>query len=533
MKTATSVGRAISSLLFGALVLQGCTPASTPGAPSATTADTSAASSSIAGNAASVADLTGPVADAAATTTSGSYAPPSAAQLIQLLAPVAVFPDTLVAQVLAASAHPDQIGTAYAWYQRNNGLKGTGLQNAIDQQDWDPSVKAITSFPDVLHQMASNLPWTTALGEAYVNDPTDVMNAIQSLRQQAMACNNLKSNQYLKVSTVPKTNAPPPAQFADDDAPPTYAGPPVIPAPEQIIEIAPARPDYVYVPQYDPNVFYGTPIMGYPGYAYAWPTPIYAGPLFGAFGFGLGIGIDFGHPWGWGRWGVHWGPGFGRPGYGFHGPAVVYNNHGYFGHSPSIVNHFAGRGPANFAGQPALHAGVNGPASHSGETVGAHAGTNDFRGMSSPHFESSMAAHTNTFQTRHAPLSAGVARAGELPSAHFAPASATHAGMTTSPAAMRTMQTRSPMALANAQRGVSPQTFGNHVQMAPSRNGNFSSAQHYSAPGGQRGYTPNSAPRSIANTQRVQAHVAQAPRGVPHATNVSHGGGHVESGRHR
>jgi hypothetical protein len=480
--------------------------------------------------AASVADLTGPVANTPATTTPGSYAPPSAAQLIQLLAPIAVFPDTLVAQVLAASAHPDQIGTAYAWYQRNNGLKGSGLQNAIDQQDWDPSVNAIASFPDVLHQMASNLPWTTALGEAYINDPTDVMNAIQSLRQQAMACNNLKSNQYLKVSTVPKASSPPPAPLAADDAPPTYAGPSVIPAPEQIIEIAPAQPDYVYVPQYDPNAFYGAPIAAYPGYAYSWPAPIYAGPLFGAFGFGLGIAIDFGHPWGWGRWGVHWGPGFGRPGYGygFHGPAVVYNHHAYFGHSPGIVNHFAGRAPGNFAGQPTFHAGVNAAAAHLGQ-----AGADNFHAMSAPHFTSSMAAHTNTYQGGRAPLSAGVARPGELPSAHFAPASATHAGMTTSPSATHAMPARPLAASSNVPRGISPQTFGNHAQSAAVRGGNFANVQHYSAPSGQRVHASNPVPHSFATAQHVQSHVAQAPRGVPHATNVSHGGGRGESARHR
>ncbi|MFC5743004.1 DUF3300 domain-containing protein [Dyella tabacisoli] len=285
-----------------------------------------------------------------ATAPQSTYVPPTAEQLRQLVAPIAIFPDKLVAQVLAGATYPDQISAAYDWQSQNPGLKGSALQNAVDPQPWDPSVKSLTTFPEVLHQMAGNLPWTTALGDAYVNDPTDVMNAIQALREQAAAAGHLKSNAYLNVVSMPShaDNAAPEPVVTDD--PPVYAGPAVVPAPSRVIEIVPSNPDVVYVPTYDPAVIYGEPIALYPGYAYAWPRPIYYGPYYGGLGFGLGIaiGFSFGHPWGWGAWGIHWGPrfhgwgyrGWGDRGWGYRGPAVVYNNQTYISHSTTVINHF-------------------------------------------------------------------------------------------------------------------------------------------------------------------------------------------------
>src|SRR5271154_724235 len=114
-----------------------------------------------------------------------TYAAPTADQLYQLVAPIALFPDNLVALVLAASTYPDQITAANTWLGQNSSLKGDALSKAVDGQSWDNSVKGLTQFPDVMTQMATNLSWTSALGDAYVNTPQDVMNAVQVMRQRS------------------------------------------------------------------------------------------------------------------------------------------------------------------------------------------------------------------------------------------------------------------------------------------------------------------------------------------------------------
>jgi hypothetical protein len=403
MRVAKSV---LVGFLLGALSMQGCEKvASTPplGSQPASTA-------AVATTAATQEPQQAPAVQPA-------YTPPTAAELIQLLAPIAAFPDNLVAQILAASSYPDQVGAAYTWSNQNPKLKDAELQQALDGQPWDPSVKAIAAFPEVLRQMATNIAWMTALGEAYVNDPTDVMNGIQQLRQQALACGNLKSNSYVNVTRVPKqpitsptgTSTPTIAEleFLGSDEPATYSGPSVIPAPVQVIEIAPTHPDIVYVPTYDPAVFYGTSIVAFPGYAYAWPAPIYYGPVFGGWGFGLGISVRFGfaHPWGWWGWGIHWGRGFGYPryGFGFHRPAVVFNNRIYVSHSTTIINRFETRGPRQFVSSPGAgqnpgmpNARAPTPVSLARDarvtpaTVSRLSSTN-FNRMTVPHFTNSMA----------------------------------------------------------------------------------------------------------------------------------------------
>ena len=120
-----------------------------------------------------------------------TYAAPTADQLYQLVAPIALFPDNLVAQVLAASTLPNQITAAYNWLQQNANLKGQQLMEAVNQQPWDASVKGLTQFPDVLNQVATNLSWTSALGDAYFNIPQSVMNAVQVMRQRTYQAGNL------------------------------------------------------------------------------------------------------------------------------------------------------------------------------------------------------------------------------------------------------------------------------------------------------------------------------------------------------
>src|SRR6201987_2410463 len=140
-----------------------------------------------------------------------SYASPTPDQLYQLVAPIALFPDNLLAPVLAASTFPDEVSAAYQWLQQNSGLKGPQLMQAVDQQSWDPSVKGLTQFSDVLQQMAGNLSWTSALGDAYFNIPQSVMNAVQVMRQRAQQAGNLKSSpqQTVSVQNQPPGSAPP------------------------------------------------------------------------------------------------------------------------------------------------------------------------------------------------------------------------------------------------------------------------------------------------------------------------------------
>jgi Protein of unknown function (DUF3300) len=217
-------------------------------------------------------------------------APMSAEQLNALLAPIALYPDPLVAQILAASTFPDQVAVADYWVQQNKNLTGSALTQAVDKQTWDPSVKALTAFPSVLDNMAKNLNWTSSLGEAYHDQPSDVMNAIQALRAQAKEKGNLKSNAQITV---------------EQQSP-------------QTIVIQPANPEVVYVPEYNPAVIYGVPYVT-PGYTAASVAAA------GVIGFGAGVAVGAlmsGGGWGWGAWGCNW-----------HGGAVVYNHNNFYGNT--------------------------------------------------------------------------------------------------------------------------------------------------------------------------------------------------------
>src|SRR6202167_4403185 len=203
-----------------------------------------------------------------------SQAPPytqqTADQLQQLVAPIALYPDSLVAQVLAASTFPAEIVEADRWVQANPDLKGDALAKAVDQQSWDPSVKALTAFPTVLGNMDKNISWTSSLGDAYYNQEQGVMDAIQVMRQKAQQAGNLKDTPQQTVQT----------QGSD-------------------IVIQPASPDVVYVPAYDPWLVYGYTVAAWPGW-YPYPGIWFGGPsLF--WGVGFGIGFYGGVRWGVGR----------------------------------------------------------------------------------------------------------------------------------------------------------------------------------------------------------------------------------------
>jgi len=230
----------------------------------------------------------------------GGYVPlVGAQQLNQLVAPIALYPDALVAQVLTASTYPQQIADANAFVQQNGGMPPEQLAAAADGQPWDPSVKALTAFPSVLDNLARNSGWTAALGNAYYNQPADVMNAIQAMRFQAQQAGNLRTSQQLRVY--------------DDGG--------------QIV-IAPVNPAYVYVPYYNPWAIYGAPIPAYAGYYYA-PPPrnlLYVG-LFGFAAVGIGIGLWAHYGWGWHAWSPNW-----------RGGNVYYNHNTYISNSTTVYN---------------------------------------------------------------------------------------------------------------------------------------------------------------------------------------------------
>ena len=224
-----------------------------------------------------------------------NYAPLTADELDGVVAPIALYPDALVAQVLGAASFPDQITDASFYLRDHPNLKGDALGQAVDGQDWDPAVKALTQFPTVLDQLARNLAWTSTLGEAATTQRGDVMAAIQRMRTKAQAAGNLKSSSEIKV---------------------------VQESPQTIV-IQPANPQVIYVPQYNPTVVYGPPII-VPSYTY-YPPPNVATPAIISFGAGIAIGAAIsggcgGWGWGWGCWGMGWG-----------GNTIIYNRNVYYG----------------------------------------------------------------------------------------------------------------------------------------------------------------------------------------------------------
>jgi hypothetical protein len=268
-------------------------------------------------------------------------------QLQQLVAPIALYPDALVGQILAAATYPDQIVEADRWVEQHPELKGQQLGQEVDKQPWDPSVKALVEFPSVLANMDKNLSWTSSLGDAYVNQQQEVMNAVQVMRDRAKQAGNLKSTSQEKVSDHGKT-----------------------------IVIEPADPEVVYVPEYDPWLVYGAPIGIWPGW-YSYPGLYLAGPGIG-FGLGFGVGFFGGFGWGWHHWGSDW-----------HHHDVIYNHNTYISHSRVFVNrnnfnHGGGfRGGNGFHGNPgggrgfvgAQH-GFSAPHGQPGNHSGAFGGFN-------------------------------------------------------------------------------------------------------------------------------------------------------------
>jgi len=252
----------------------------------------------------------------------------------QLVAPIALYPDSLVAQILAASTFPEQVVEADRWVQAHPDLKGDDLGKAVDQQPWDPSVKALTAFPSALGNMDKNLSWASSLGDAYYNQQQDVMDAVQVMRRRAQEAGNLKTT---------------PQQIVTDQGSTTT--------------ISPANPDVVYVPAYDPWLVYGGPIGPWPGW-YPYPGIWYGGPYL-SFGLGFGIGFFGGYGWGWNNWGFNW-----RGGYAMYGGGRYYSRSNTFYNRSNYYRGGGERGVASNVRGGSLARASAGNRATSGNTAG-------------------------------------------------------------------------------------------------------------------------------------------------------------------
>jgi hypothetical protein len=197
-------------------------------------------------------------------------------QLDSLVAPIALFPDPLLAQTLAASTYPLEIIELEQWLKRNPNLKDQALADAMAKQPWDPSIQALAIFPDVVTRLSANVAWTTNLGNAFLAQPQDVMDAVQRMRAKAQSKGALKTTEQQKVETE------------------------TVEGGQEAIVIEPANSQYAYVPSYDPEVVYGSPgIYPYPAYYY----PGYAPGMGLAFGTGVILGAAWANNWGNCNWG--------------------------------------------------------------------------------------------------------------------------------------------------------------------------------------------------------------------------------------
>jgi hypothetical protein len=193
-------------------------------------------------------------------------------QLDSLVAPIALYADPLLAQTLAASTYPLEIIQLQQWMEKNKNLKDKALADAVAKEPWDASVQAMAAFPDVVQRLAGNVQWTTDLGNAFLAQQADVMDAVQRMRAKAQGTGNLKTSAQQKVETQ------------------------TVEGGKQVIVVEQANPETVYVPSYDPTVVYGEPAYPYPSYSY----PGYVPGMALSLGTGLALGAAWGGGWGYG-----------------------------------------------------------------------------------------------------------------------------------------------------------------------------------------------------------------------------------------
>ena len=224
-------------------------------------------------------------------------APLTPDQLDQLVAPIALYPDELVAEVLAAATYPTDVVEADRWIQTHAQLQGDALADAVNAQSWAGSVKALAQFPSVLAMMDKNLSWTTSLGGAYMRDSQSLMSAVQEMRARAEQAGNLKSS---------------PQETVTND--------------EQTIDVEPTDAEVVYVPEYDPWFVYGVPIDFYPDWV---PIPgLFVDEPGIFFGFGIGVSLFGDYGWGWNHWRPDW-----------HRHGVFFNHRPYASHDLTFDQH--------------------------------------------------------------------------------------------------------------------------------------------------------------------------------------------------
>src|ERR1700733_2688230 len=235
-------------------------------------------------------------------------------ELTQLVAPIALYPDALVAQILAASTYPAQVSAADQWRRSMGNVAPEQVAAGADaQSSWDPSVKALTAFPQVLAMLDRNLQWTTNLGNAYYNQPQDVLQTIQVMRERAEQSGNLQST--------------PQEQVSDNQG---------------AIAIAPTNRQVVYVPTYNPWAAYGQPVSPYPGFSWMGTIGSLVGSAFVHFGPGIAMNAFMATPFGWLGWGLDW-----------LAHAILFNHGSYFTHSNSVADWgFPHGGPRAYPGVP-------------------------------------------------------------------------------------------------------------------------------------------------------------------------------------
>lgn len=214
---------------------------------------------------------------AASTQTQAAKIP--AEQLDSLVAPIALYPDPMLAQTLAAATYPLEIVQLQQWLEKNPNLKDKALADAVAKQPWDPSIQCMAGLPEVVKRLADDIQWTADLGNAFLAQQKDVMDAVQRMRKKAQDTGNLKSGEQIKVETkVVET--------------------------QQVIIVEQSNPEVVYVPSYNPVVVYGAPVYPYPPIYYP-PPGYYAAGVAISFGVGVAMGAFWGHG-GWG-YGCGWG----------------------------------------------------------------------------------------------------------------------------------------------------------------------------------------------------------------------------------
>ena len=255
--------------------------------------------------------------------------------LQQLVAPIALYPDVLVSQILTASTFPQEVVLAERWLQAHPGLKGEALSQAVEAQSWDPSIKALTAFPAVLGNMDKNLAWTSSLGEAYTRQPENVMTSLQDLRRRARAAGTL-------------VNTPQQTLVALDDQ----------------ITIEPADEEVVYVPAFDPWEAYGEVLAPWPGWS-PYPGIWFGGPY---LTFGLGCWPGYGRDYGWGcsHWGMNWA-----------GGCVTWNHNRYDSPGTTFRHHEPWRNPGGalpFGGDTRAARGFAESGVHGNGRTGAFSG---------------------------------------------------------------------------------------------------------------------------------------------------------------